>query len=120
MGEGGRRPDEGPSFGKFKYQNLRQRALTRPLALAKLKVRFGAARSGTLSHAFRTGEGYLLNSSRRAKSFVEGVTHAAHRADGIAFAAALQGFAEAPHVHINRALIHIDVAAPHRIKKLGP
>ena len=34
-----------------------ERALTRPLAFSKPRLRFGGARSATLSHCFATGEG---------------------------------------------------------------
>src|SRR5690349_3952688 len=57
--------------------------------------------------------------SASPEALVEGIAHAAHGADGIDLAAALQAFAQAPDMDVDGALIDIDVAAPDRIEELG-
>jgi len=83
MGEGGRRPGgalpvcpysgEDDFCSKMKSDmviELEQRALIRPLAFAKPRLRFGGARSGTFSHATARGRrGKFGTSASRMTKF---------------------------------------------------
>src|SRR6478672_11259191 len=52
------------------------------------------------------------------ETLVEGITHAADSADRIDLAATLQAFAQTSDMHIDGALVDIDVAPPDGIEEL--
>src|SRR4051812_11369681 len=53
--------------------------------------------------------------SHAPEALVERIAHPAHRPDRVALTAALQRFAQASDMNIDRALVDIDVAAPNRV-----
>src|SRR5436305_3440619 len=57
-------------------------------------------------------------SGRLSKTIIEGVARAAHGADGINLVVAVERLAQAPDMHVDRALINIDVRAPHPVEQL--
>src|ERR1700732_270888 len=53
-----------------------------------------------------------------AEALVEGIAGAAHGADRVGGAAAVERAAQPPDVHVDGALVDIDVAAPHAVEQL--
>src|SRR6195256_4095427 len=56
--------------------------------------------------------------SRLAKSLVERIAGAAHGADRIGRAAAIERTAEPPDMHVDGTLVDVDIAAPHAVEQL--
>src|SRR5262249_31909301 len=73
-------------------------------------------RIGVSSNQRGYARGLALRTS--AEPVVEGVTGAAHGADRVRSPPAIQSLAQAPDVHVNGALIDIDVAAPNAVEQL--
>src|SRR5579863_1489950 len=61
---------------------------------------------------------FLKNLFDLRKPIVERVAGAAHRADRVLLAAGIEQFAQTPDVHVDRALVDIDVAAPDAVEQL--
>ena len=90
--------------------------LTGPIrkALVQRHARSGRALIETLPAPRVAGASPLTALGASAK----GIARATHRAQRIIAASGHQRFAQAPHMHINRAAVDIDVAAPYPVKQL--
>ena len=56
--------------------------------------------------------------TRFGEAIVEGITGPAHGADGILLTTRIEQFAQAADMHVDRALINVDVAAPDAVEQL--
>ena len=64
-------------------------------------------------------EGFENLSRRAAEAVVERVARAAHGADRVGLAAAVERLAQPADVDVDGALVDIDLGAPHRVEQLG-